>query len=100
MLTTLYSFSGNYGSFAVLTMDASGNLYGTTFQDGAYGYGNVFRLTNSNGNWTYTSLHDFTGGSDGGQPFGQVTLDANGDIYGTASIGGAYGDGVVWEIAP
>jgi len=99
-LTTLYSFSGGGGPYAVLTMDAAGNLYGTTLLDGAYGQGNVFKLTPSNGSWTYTSLHDFTGGSDGGQPFGQVTLDANGNLYGTASIGGASNKGVVWEITP
>jgi uncharacterized repeat protein (TIGR03803 family) len=97
-LTTLHSFAGSLGSFAVLTMDASGNLYGTTFLDGAYGQGNVFELSPSNGSWIYTSLHDFTGGSDGGRPFGQVTLDANGNLYGTASMGGANGNGVVWEI--
>jgi len=98
--STLYNLSGNAGSFAVLTMDAAGNLYGTTLQDGAYLQGNVFRLTPSNGQWIYTSLHDFTGGSDGGQPFGQVTLDANGNLWGTASIGGASNKGVVWKITP
>lgn len=98
--TTLYSFSGTGGSWAVLTMDAGGNLYGTTLLDGAHGQGNIFKLTPSDGGWTYTSLHDFTGGSDGGQPYSQVTLDANGNLYGTASIGGANNRGVVWEITP
>ncbi len=98
--TTLYNLSGNGGSFAVLIMDSAGNLYGTTLLDGANGQGNVFKLTPSNGGWIYTSLHDFTGGSDGGQPFGQVILDANGNLYGTASIGGANNKGVVWEITP
>jgi len=99
-LTTLYSFTGALGSFASLTMDAAGNLYGTTNLDGAHGQGNIFKLTNSGGNWSYTSLHDFTGGSDGGKPYGQVTLDANGNIYGTAANGGATGNGVVWKITP
>jgi uncharacterized repeat protein (TIGR03803 family) len=98
--TTLYNLSGNAGSYAVLTMDAAGDLYGTTTGDGIYGHGNVFKLTPSNGDWTYTSLHDFTGGSDGGTPFGQVTLDASGNLYGTASVGGANDAGVVWEITP
>ena len=97
-LTTLYSFSGTAGSFASLTTDSAGNLYGTTNLDGAYGHGNVFKLTHSGGNWSYTALHDFTGGSDGGQPYGQVTLDANGNVYGTASTGGTSGNGVAWEI--
>lgn len=99
-LTTLYSFSGSDGSYASLTMDASGNLYGTTFGDGAYGYGNVFKLTPSNGGWSYTSLHDFTSGSYGYRPRGSVILDANNNIYGTAYEGGIYGYGVVFEITP
>jgi uncharacterized repeat protein (TIGR03803 family) len=80
-------------------MDAAGNLYGTTIGDGAYGQGNIFKLAPSNGGWTYTSLHDFTGGSDGGQPFAQVTFDASGNLYGTAGVGGINNKGVVWEIS-
>jgi len=37
---------------------------------------------------TYTVLHNFTGGADGAQPFGTLTLDFGGNIYGTASAGG------------
>jgi uncharacterized repeat protein (TIGR03803 family) len=81
-------------------MDASGNLYCTTEYDGAYGGGSVCKLTRSKGGWSYTSLHDFTGGNDGAYLLGGVTLDANGNLYGTASAGGAYGSGVVWEITP
>jgi len=99
-LNTLYSFGGSTGSYASLTMDATGNLYGTTFGDGMYGYGNLFKLSPSNGGWTYTSLHDFTGGIGGANPVGGVLIDANGNLYGTASAGGAYGYGVVWEITP
>ena len=99
---TLYSFSGGAGNgpWDKLVMDDAGNLYGTTAGAGGYGNGSVFKLTPSNGSWTYTSLHDFTGGSDGALPISNVAFDANGNLYGTASIGGAYGDGVVWEIAP
>jgi uncharacterized repeat protein (TIGR03803 family) len=96
----LYSLSGLGGPNAPLTMDAAGNLYGTTGRDGTYGWGNVFKLTSSNFGWTYTSLHDFTGGSDGLDPFSNVIFDANGNLYGTASQGGAYGGGVAWEITP
>jgi uncharacterized repeat protein (TIGR03803 family) len=99
-LEVLYSFTGYGGPADRLVMDASGNLYGTTRQDGLYPSGSVFKLSRSNGSWTYTSLHDFTGGSDGAYPNG-VTLDANGNLYGTAQSGGAYGSyGVVWEITP
>ena len=102
---TLYSFSGNGGGPSdKLVMDAAGNLYGTTYIDGAYGYGTVFKLTPSNGGWTYTSLHDFTGGSDGANPISSLVFDANGNLYGTASQGGTGncpgGCGVVFEITP
>ena len=68
--------------------------------DGAAGYGSVFELAPSGGTWTYTELYDFTGGADGGYPGGGVTLDASGNLYGTAVLGGANGFGVVWEVTP
>lgn len=81
-------------------MDSSGNLLGTTKCDGANGFGNVFKLTNTGSGWTYTSLHDFTGQSDGGYPISNVSIDGSGNLYGTASTGGSQGVGVVWEITP
>jgi uncharacterized repeat protein (TIGR03803 family) len=105
-LTTLYSFANPENGFAVvgpvgnLTMDTAGNLYGTTLVDGAHGYGAVFKLTSTNGNWAYTSLHDFSGGDDGAYPYSNLVFDASGNIYGTASAGGANGLGVVFEITP
>jgi uncharacterized repeat protein (TIGR03803 family) len=95
-----------YGPTGTLAMDSSGSLYGTTVMDGAYGGGSVFKLTPSADGWTYTSLHDFRGGSDGGNPFGNVVLDASGNVYGTAGVGGLSGGceglgcGVVWKITP
>ena len=105
--TVLHGFTGGYwsGPEAALVLDATGNLYGTKacYLNGcgdSYGYGAAFKLTAGNGGWSYTSLHDFTGGSDGGDPRGGVILDRNGNVYGTASAGGSYGYGVVWEITP
>jgi uncharacterized repeat protein (TIGR03803 family) len=100
---TLYSFPCHQpcqGPLGKLVMDDAGNLYGTTNGDGAYGKGSVFKLTPSSGGWTYTSLHDFTGGSDGGFPISSLVFDANGNLYGTASDGGSNGAGVVFEITP
>jgi uncharacterized repeat protein (TIGR03803 family) len=105
--TVLYAFTGGGGPMATLVMDRAGNFYGTTYQDGAYGYGAVFKLTLSDGTWNYTSLYDFTEpfGTDGGLPAGGVVFDTNGNLYGTASRGGTgqgceFGCGVVWEITP
>jgi len=99
-LSVIYSFAGSGGPASSLVMDTSGNLYGTTVADGAYGAGNAFKLTSSGGGWTYTDLYDFTGDSDGASPFGGVTLDTNGNLYGTTESGGANGYGVIWEITP
>ena len=104
--TLLYSFTappnGHFvnGPVGSLVFDALGNLYGTTVVDGAHGFGAVFKLSPSNGSWTYTSLHDFTGGSDGAYPYSNLVFDASGNIYGTASAGGASNAGVVFEITP
>ncbi|MGC2112196.1 MAG: choice-of-anchor tandem repeat GloVer-containing protein, partial [Candidatus Korobacteraceae bacterium] len=67
---------------------------------GAYGHGSVFKLTPGEGGWTYTSLHDFTGGQDGTNPISTLIFDASGNLYGTASGGGAYRGGVIFQIAP
>jgi len=99
----LYSLSGsgNFpGPVRNLSLDAAGNVYGTTYAGGAYGYGSVFKLTPGNGTWTYTALHDFTNANDGAYPDSNVLIDGDGNLYGTASKGGTNGLGVVWEITP
>jgi uncharacterized repeat protein (TIGR03803 family) len=99
--SVLYTFTGgNDGGypFCKLVFDTSGNLYGTTLQGGAPGWGVVFKLTPSQGNWSENVLYTFTGGNDGGMPSAGVILDANGNVYGTASRGGQYGGGVIFEL--
>lgn len=107
-LTTLYSFVGSkWGLVARLMMDSSGNLYGTTQYGGTNGDGNAFKLTNNGGgNWTYSDLHDFTYGADGGVPVDSLVMDSSGNLYGTAFgggsnlCGGGFGCGVIFEITP
>ncbi len=86
------------GSEARLTMDSAGNLYGTTIYGGQYGYGSVFKLAPTMGHWTYTALHSFTGGMDGGFPGSGVVLDPRGNVYGTTLAGGSFGLGVAFKI--
>jgi uncharacterized repeat protein (TIGR03803 family) len=47
---------------------------------------------------TLAVIHNFTGGSDGANPVNGFAMDAKGTMYGTASAGGASGDGVVLEV--
>ncbi len=78
--------------------DSKGNFYGTTFigQAGVgYGYGVVYKVGPAGNS---TVLHNFTGGTDGGNPYGGVIRDSKGNLYGTAEVGGASGAGVVFKI--
>jgi uncharacterized repeat protein (TIGR03803 family) len=98
---TVYSVPGwgISGSFRTIYVDANGTIYGTTHCDGEYSAGSVFALTRSGSTWNYTSLHDFTGGSDGEYVFAGPVFDSHGNVFGTTQIGGS-GNGVVWEISP
>src|SRR6266446_6587638 len=88
----IYSFAGEVdGEYADtdLVIDSTGNLYGTTVLGGDFGGGTVWQLTSSDTGWAHTVLYSFTGGADGGEPYKGVTLDAQGNIYGTAVTGGS-----------
>ena len=100
--TVLHGFTGGDGANPgdALIMGANADLYGTTTQGGSIGVGVVFELAASGGGWTYTVLHDFSGNGDGGFPYGDLVVDANGVLYGTTSEGGTHGQGVVFEITP
>jgi uncharacterized repeat protein (TIGR03803 family) len=86
-----------------LISDAAGNLYGTTFQGGAYGHGAVFELSPIAGvGWSETVIYSFNekpGQIDYGPESG-LTLDAAGNLYGTKSTGGASGFGMVFKLIP
>ena len=45
-------------------------------------------------------LYEFTGGADGGGPYGDLLLDQAGNLYGSAGFGGAFGKGAIFEVTP
>jgi uncharacterized repeat protein (TIGR03803 family) len=105
--SVLYTFPGSgldgSGPGAGLTMDSAGNLYGTTMFGGANaGYaGTVFELTpGAKNKWTEILQYSFSGGTDGGVITSGVVFDTAGNLYGTASTGGAHNQGVVYEVTP
>lgn len=97
-----------------LVSDAAGNLYGTTSGGGhsQCGFstpfcGTVFKFaTGTNGQWMYTILYKFNGGTDGAGPSGSLVLDAAGNLYGTTVSGGnpdvcdGSGCGTVFKLSP
>lgn len=99
--SVLYAFQGGSDGaspYDGLTFDPAGNLYGTTYGGGSSASGTIFKLTQGSNGWTETILHSFTGGHDGKYPFGDLILDATGNLYGTAFQGGS-GFGVVYELS-
>jgi uncharacterized repeat protein (TIGR03803 family) len=82
-----------------LVADDAGNLYVNTQYEGS-GVGSLFKLVPTQGYWTYSLIHSFTGATDGGYPSGALAVDSSGNVYGTTFVGGLYGNGTVFEFTP
>src|SRR6266851_671078 len=97
----IYSFfNGCFNPSAPLIADEHGNLYGTAYNGGPNFAGCVFELSpSSDGSWSEKTLHTFNI-TDGFQPVAALIFDKLGNLYGTASSGGTYGGGVVFELSP
>jgi uncharacterized repeat protein (TIGR03803 family) len=99
--TVLHSFNdtGRDGAqpTAGVARDKSGNLYGTTPWDNTPGYGTVFKLDTAG---KETVLYRFKGGADGRYPQSGLIIGGDGNLYGTTTQGGDFGNGVVWRMAP
>lgn len=106
-LHVLYQFTGGSdGSqpFGPLVHDADGNLYGVAQTGGdlscpevpRIGCGTVFKLGR---NRELAVLHTFQGGEDGASPRPGLLLDAAGNLYGTAGLGGLSKNGIVFKIS-
>lgn len=99
--TALYKFSGPDGDYAParLLRDGLGNLFGTTVQGGAFGFGTVFML-DAAGNEKL--LYSFKGGSDGFQPLSGLVTDGRGHLFGTTESGGnsscGHGCGTIFKV--
>ncbi len=84
-----------------LISDASGNLYGTTYQGGIHSEGTVFEMTpREGGGWTETVLHSFGSGTDGVSPNATLIVDATGNLYSTTIAGGIHNGGTGFELSP
>ncbi len=110
--TVLYSFAGGAHDGAMpqgLIQGSNGALYGTTSaggtgscaksgpagDNGGPGCGTVFQVTTAG---VETVLYFFSGGADGGTPAPGLAQASDGDLYGTASVGGTAQEGVVFQL--
>src|SRR5277367_2644922 len=102
----LYTLTIKQGSELVagLTLDPTGNLYGTADYGGAHDVGSVFELSTDPavaGGWTLQVLHSFLNShQDGSGPWDKVILDKAGNLYGTTREGGANGGGIAFKLKP
>jgi uncharacterized repeat protein (TIGR03803 family) len=124
--SVIFNFDGTRGAATGvspeggLIADAQGNLYGTAMCGGsgvtangwspcepAFGYGNVFELSqSSSGVWTQKVLFTFYGNKNASFPTNPLLLDAAGNIYGTTAFGGNpqgladWNEGTAFKLTP
>lgn len=111
---TIYSFPSNLTEWnkdnsplQSLLVGSDGNLYGTHQHAGAeHGSGVVFRIMLPSGE--YEELHAFGprnltpvrfANEDGALPLGTLVEDRYGNLYGTTSMGGAFGHGTIFQMS-
>jgi uncharacterized repeat protein (TIGR03803 family) len=111
-LTTLHSFCAHTdvggfctdGAFpdAAPVQANNGYFYGTTSEGGGPNgnYGVVYKISSSGSFATVYRFCSLTGCTDGADPVAGLILGTDGNLYGTASSGGAYGGGTVYKITP
>jgi len=99
--TTLYTFNGTNGTpanpYAGLIQDKTGNLYGTTLNDGPASHGTVFKLDTAG---VVTTLHIFGARGDGIKPYAGLVRDGAGNLFGMTpwGIGRKAGNGIIYRI--
>jgi uncharacterized repeat protein (TIGR03803 family) len=94
------------GPYASVIEAADGYLYGTTFGGGSNaglnGSGTVFRVRPDGSDFRMIHLFSANLSGEGSSPYGGVIQGTDGDLYGTASVGGSdpfFPDGVVFRMA-
>jgi uncharacterized repeat protein (TIGR03803 family) len=86
--------------YATLSMDAAGDLLGTSFFGGDLGIGTVFKLSGLS-HKKFTRLVSFgDAATPGGYPAGGLLPDPSGAFYGTTDEGGANNQGVFFKLTP
>jgi uncharacterized repeat protein (TIGR03803 family) len=102
--SVLYTFPGTGTDGGIpngnLIQASDGNFYGTTSGGGTYNGGTVFRVTPSGAETVLYSFVNVSGSLDGNSPSGALMQGTDGNFYGTTTLGGAYGQGTVFQVTP
>jgi len=103
MIHTFTDGNDGVGPNGGLIFDANGALYGTAGGGGDQRLGVIFRLARikHGGHWSETVLHNFTVDKGGRNPWGPLTFDTTGNLYGTAHAAASdkFG-GIVFAMKP
>jgi uncharacterized repeat protein (TIGR03803 family) len=96
-LSTLATFNGSNGNLPAdgLSVDAAGNLYGTTVHGGSYDHGTVFEVPLGSGSISTLATFNVSNGSD---PYDGVIADAAGNLYGATYAGGSANLGTIFKL--
>ncbi|MFY9676024.1 MAG: choice-of-anchor tandem repeat GloVer-containing protein, partial [Terriglobales bacterium] len=97
--TVLYSFLGEpdgANPVTAVTLDAAGNLYGTTDNGGTAGLGTVFKLAPDG---KETVLYSFAVQADGANPFAGLVRGKKGYLYG-ATLYNSDSYGTLYKVSP
>jgi uncharacterized repeat protein (TIGR03803 family) len=100
--TVLHVFKGfadGYFPVTSLTMDAAGNLFGTSLFGTTQNEGSAWELSPPGTAWTLTPLIKFNG-SNGAYPESPFYLDASGNLFTATQGGGASMEGTLLELSP
>ncbi len=96
--TRIYWFGGSFNSqdgfnpyYGPLIFDPAGNIYGTTQHGGVYGQGTAYQLVKTQTGWTEHIIANFRNNGSPEASYSGLTFDSAGNLYGTSSGGGAYG---------
>ena len=94
------AFDGTGGKWPVagVTLDAAGDIFGTTQVGGASNSGTVFEIARTGSTYGAPITLVSLGGSNGAGPEAGVIIDTAGNLFGTTDYGGASGLGIVYEI--
>ncbi|HEY2799768.1 MAG TPA: choice-of-anchor tandem repeat GloVer-containing protein [Chthoniobacterales bacterium] len=94
--TDLFNFTNAIGEpQGGLVLGPDNKYYGTTETGGSNNLGSYYRISHAG---VFELLGSFTGAANGGQPWGEMVVASDGNLYGTTSSGGSDSVGTIFRL--